>query len=592
MASSMEGFEHLEIQLEEIKLATNNFNEENVIGHGGFGKVYKGELSHSHTEGKSMVALKRLDRKHGQGDAEFHKEVRMLSRYRHENIISLLGFSHGRDEMILVYDKGQLKVIHVPMWKESYEEKKLDRIILEDIKQQMNLRSLETFSGIAYQCLKRLRKERPTMSLVVEKLEIALQMQVLPKEYIEIANAAVDPLLCRSLEEFKKLLSKGVLLNGGKTWLSVNEKGEHIERIYIEACNPQLTYFSINQEELLRHPTGDIVNSRFPGGRCYYYDDAFKARVRGEYLTPHISYTLNLIFRYRYESNVNEYNPLRYEVDRESKVFIIYPSYMREDGWFIAPLYHFTTQHTTADLQFHFEYRQFTLVVAGIEFQPSEEKVELPVFEEYQHIVDGVSQSLFYTSLQELKQILSKGIHLKDYKTWFSLNEKGQHCHMISMEDCLIPSEDSTPQYVSNRYSRFPAGLYQTNYEEFTTHVKTQFLSPSIIYTVNLVCDFSVYHEQGYGKLKYKLRGETTTSTVNLANLRKVDDWLCRVELFQFTSDGSIVELEITFDYHGFNLEVEGILFQPLEKVEDNTEKRTMKKYIYSSIGKWFRFNN
>ena len=90
MESSMKGFEHLEIQLEEIKSATNNFNEENVIGHGGFSKLYKGELSHSHSEGKSMVALKRLDHRHGQGDAEFYKEVRMLSSYRHENITGCL----------------------------------------------------------------------------------------------------------------------------------------------------------------------------------------------------------------------------------------------------------------------------------------------------------------------------------------------------------------------------------------------------------------------------------------------------------------------------------------------------------------------
>lgn len=105
----------------------------------------------------------------------------------------------------------------------------------------------------------------------------------------------------------------------------------------------------------------------------------------------------------------------------------------------------------------------------------------------------------------------------------------------------------------------------------FKTHVKTQFLSPSITYTVNLVCYSSFDHKQEYGKLKYRLRGETTTSTVNLTNRRKVDDWLCRVELFQFTSDGSIVELEITFDNHGFNLQVEGILFQPLEHTQQGS---------------------
>ncbi|GJT06826.1 kinase-like domain, phloem protein 2-like protein [Tanacetum coccineum] len=102
MAAFMKELEHLKIKLEDIKSATNNFNENKVIGKGGFGKVYKGELSHY--EGKSMVAIKRLDRKYGQGDPEFLKEIRMLSCYKHKNLISLLGFCKEEDEMILIYE--------------------------------------------------------------------------------------------------------------------------------------------------------------------------------------------------------------------------------------------------------------------------------------------------------------------------------------------------------------------------------------------------------------------------------------------------------------------------------------------------------
>ncbi|PWA38264.1 protein kinase-like domain, Phloem protein 2-like protein [Artemisia annua] len=246
---------------------------------------------------------------------------------------------------------------------------------------------------------------------------------------------------------------------------------------------------------------------------------------------------------------------------------------MREDGWFIVPLYHFTTQHATADLQFEFDNRYYKLLVAGIEFQPSEEKVELPVFEEYKYIIDAASQSLLYRSLQELKQILSKGIHLNGYKTWFSLNEKGQHCHMISIKDCLIPNKDSTPQYESHCRSRFPSGLYQTNYKGFTTHVKTQLLFPSITYTVNLVYDSYSSGDQVYIDLKYRLRGEATTSVVYLAYQRQ-DDWLHMAELYQFTSDGSIVDLEIIFENSGTDINgVEGIMFQPVEIVEDDVSK-------------------
>ncbi|KAJ9559424.1 hypothetical protein OSB04_014038 [Centaurea solstitialis] len=101
--SSIKEFEDLEIPLQDIELATNNFGEENCIGKGGFGKVYKGELVHL---GRQVtIAVKRLDDTiSGQGTTEFWKEVMMLSRYRHPNLVSLLGFSQEGVENILVYE--------------------------------------------------------------------------------------------------------------------------------------------------------------------------------------------------------------------------------------------------------------------------------------------------------------------------------------------------------------------------------------------------------------------------------------------------------------------------------------------------------
>ncbi|XP_024996722.1 putative receptor-like protein kinase At5g39000 [Cynara cardunculus var. scolymus] len=101
--SHIKEFEHLKVQLEAILLATNNLAVENFIGKGGFGKVYKGEID-VHSKGKSMVAFKRLDRAFGQGNPEFWKEIMMLSRCRHENIVSLLGFCDEGDEKILIYE--------------------------------------------------------------------------------------------------------------------------------------------------------------------------------------------------------------------------------------------------------------------------------------------------------------------------------------------------------------------------------------------------------------------------------------------------------------------------------------------------------
>lgn len=96
-------FDHLKIPLEAIKLATNDFADDNCIGKGGFGKVYKGQIDHSKGQ-QTMVALKRLDRVHGQGDPEFWKEIMMLSFYKHENIVCLLGYYDDWGEKILVYE--------------------------------------------------------------------------------------------------------------------------------------------------------------------------------------------------------------------------------------------------------------------------------------------------------------------------------------------------------------------------------------------------------------------------------------------------------------------------------------------------------
>ncbi|KAI3497518.1 hypothetical protein L1887_40185 [Cichorium endivia] len=78
------------------------------------------------------------------------------------------------------------------MWKKSYEEKKLGEIIFEDLKQQMDPSSLETFSNIAYRCLKKYREERPNMSSVVKELEVALHIQKTegPVDYEEMSENA------------------------------------------------------------------------------------------------------------------------------------------------------------------------------------------------------------------------------------------------------------------------------------------------------------------------------------------------------------------------------------------------------------------
>ncbi|KAJ0586643.1 putative protein kinase RLK-Pelle-CrRLK1L-1 family [Helianthus annuus] len=97
------------IELSEIHKATANFDESLVIGKGGFGKVYKGNMING--ESLLAVAIKRLASESRQGAAEFEAEVKMLSTLRHRNIVSLIGCCIHEQEKILVYEymsKGSL----------------------------------------------------------------------------------------------------------------------------------------------------------------------------------------------------------------------------------------------------------------------------------------------------------------------------------------------------------------------------------------------------------------------------------------------------------------------------------------------------
>ncbi|XP_018503503.2 receptor-like protein kinase FERONIA [Pyrus x bretschneideri] len=86
--------------LAEIKIATQNFNDNFVIGVGGFGNVYKGWID----SGLTAVAIKRLRPESSQGAHEFKTEIELLSQLRHRHLVSLIGYCSDNGEMILVYD--------------------------------------------------------------------------------------------------------------------------------------------------------------------------------------------------------------------------------------------------------------------------------------------------------------------------------------------------------------------------------------------------------------------------------------------------------------------------------------------------------
>ncbi|XP_016471342.1 G-type lectin S-receptor-like serine/threonine-protein kinase At4g27290 isoform X1 [Nicotiana tabacum] len=94
-----EDFELPLFDLSTLIKATDNFSNQNKIGQGGFGKVYKGVL-----EGGQEVAVKRLSETSRQGNDEFKNEVVCIAKLQHRNLVKLLGCCIQEEEKILVYE--------------------------------------------------------------------------------------------------------------------------------------------------------------------------------------------------------------------------------------------------------------------------------------------------------------------------------------------------------------------------------------------------------------------------------------------------------------------------------------------------------
>ncbi|KAJ9566209.1 hypothetical protein OSB04_002175 [Centaurea solstitialis] len=117
--------ESLQYNFGIIREATNDFSENNKLGQGGFGLVYKGKLQN----GKE-IAVKRLSRNSGQGEQEFKNEVLLLARLQHRNLVRLLdpikratldwetrhkivqGVARG---LLYLHEDSRLKIIHRDM---------------------------------------------------------------------------------------------------------------------------------------------------------------------------------------------------------------------------------------------------------------------------------------------------------------------------------------------------------------------------------------------------------------------------------------------------------------------------------------------
>ncbi|GJN22138.1 hypothetical protein PR202_gb09676 [Eleusine coracana subsp. coracana] len=201
-------------QFRELQAATENFSSKNILGKGGFGIVYRGQLADG-----TVVAVKRLkDGNAAGGEAQVQTEVEMISLAVHRNLLRLYGFCMTTSERLLVYpymsngsvafrlkeylSTGQssektdvfgfgillLELITgqtalefgkssnqkgamLDWVKKMHQEKNLDILVDKGLKSNYDRIELEEMVQVALLCTQYLPGHRPKMSEVVRMLE-------------------------------------------------------------------------------------------------------------------------------------------------------------------------------------------------------------------------------------------------------------------------------------------------------------------------------------------------------------------------------------------------------------------------------------
>ncbi|KAJ1403453.1 Serine-threonine/tyrosine-protein kinase, catalytic domain [Sesbania bispinosa] len=162
-----------DLTVADLLKSTNNFNQANIVGCGGFGLVYKAYLPNG-----TKAAVKRLSGDCGQMEREFQAEVEALSRAQHKNLVSLKGYCRHGNDRLLIYsylENGSLDYwLHenlvswvFQMKSENKEQEIFDPVIWQKDREKQLLEVL----AIACKCLDQDPRQRPSIEVVVSWLD-------------------------------------------------------------------------------------------------------------------------------------------------------------------------------------------------------------------------------------------------------------------------------------------------------------------------------------------------------------------------------------------------------------------------------------
>ncbi|KAM6552200.1 hypothetical protein CsatB_002008 [Cannabis sativa] len=176
----------------ELVKATNNYNQSNFIGQGGFASVYKGVVILNETNSitntsTQLIAVKKPKlQKDDQNKSiqinhqQFHEEIAIVSQVNHKNVVKLLGLCLETKIPLLVYElvpngtlsqhihaKGSSSSSVIENKGEKYVSKIVDPNVVYEENHEIEI---ETVAELAMKCLEGFGERRPTMKEVAEEL--------------------------------------------------------------------------------------------------------------------------------------------------------------------------------------------------------------------------------------------------------------------------------------------------------------------------------------------------------------------------------------------------------------------------------------
>ncbi|KAJ0638969.1 putative protein kinase RLK-Pelle-CrRLK1L-1 family [Helianthus annuus] len=502
----------VKISLEDIKYATDNFADEKCIGRGGFGKVCKGQLPHANRQ--KNIAVKRLDRKHGQGDHEFYRELEILFKFKHKHVIGLEGYCEEMDERIIVYEYASNGSL----------DKWLNNISLTWMKR------LEICIGVA------------------SGLDF-LHGGVLRQEAV----------IHRDIKSGNILLSwdwEAKITDFGLSFISpVNKEIDYVIEMpagsvgYIDPVYVQTSVLSKASDIY----TFGVVLFEILCGKLAY---STRKHENQHYLGP-------LAKNYYEQNKVGElvFEGIKEQIVPQSlSTFADIAYKCLHDDRHQRP----TASEVVAQLK------------EAKELQVDCEIWEPKLPSNYREIIQqSRTPEIWYTKKKkDLYEILREGILIQNGKVWFSLDSGSKINEMISATLFTYQNQNSQ-KWRHNRKSRFPRVPLMMDISNLKIQacIKAQFLTPSVTYGVYLVFKFvepsKISSKPKYVNLMYKKENETLHAY--FAIWRK-DKWMM-VELYRFLNNKDCGDFEVLLEsfsrcYCGNGpIYIEGIEFRAINNV-------------------------